>query len=68
MVYSGFGSRRREAASEVTHVEGMLAPTGSGSGRKGAARRCCMLDGGAGVTRDWLQHSLWGSHSQQHLL
>lgn len=30
------------AVFEVTHVEGMSAPLGSGG--KGAAQRCCMLD------------------------
>lgn len=49
---------------EVTHVEGMLPPRGSGSGRKGAA--CWIAK--ARVTRDCLHFSLLGSHSQQHLL
>lgn len=36
------------AVLEVTHVEGMLAPLGSGSEGEGAAWRCCMLDRSVG--------------------
>lgn len=67
MGYSGFGSRGGAggAGGGVEKVDTCGRHAGSagvGVGREG------WLLAAAGVTGDWLRCSLWGSHSQQHLL
>lgn len=57
-----WGAGGGDAVLEVTHVEGMPPPRGSG--RKGGV--CWIAE--VRVTRDCLHFSLLGSHSQQHLL
>lgn len=51
-----------EAASKGDTCGRHAGSAGVGVGREG------LLLAAAGVTGDWLRCSLWGSHSQQHLL
>lgn len=72
-VYSGLGSwswrRRRRRGSDRGDTCGRHAGSaGVGVGWIGCCLALLYVRPQRGVMRDWLHHSLWGSHSQQHLL